>query len=278
MPLDDSPIANNDINNTLSGLAVSGDVSTNDYLSIDGGNTWSLLTGVSNGTLVFNPDGSYTYTSDSGYVGTDSFTYTLCDGNGDCSQATVSITVNPPLSPSTNNPPVAVNDNTTGISNTPISGNLLSNDYDPDGDSLSASVIPVTPPSHGTVTINPDGTYTYIPDSSYVGTDSFTYEVCDNGTPVQCSQGTVTITILPLTTNITVANDDNYITQYNTPLLGDVSLNDYDPEGDIQGPYTLNTIPLNGTITFNTDGSFTTDHFITYLVYNIGLYDRFLVS
>ena len=61
------------------------------------------ITSPSSGTAVINNNGTpgdpsddiLTYTPDPGYVGTDSFTYTLCDSLSNCSTATVTILVNP---------------------------------------------------------------------------------------------------------------------------------------------------------------------------------------
>ena len=47
----------------------------------------------SHGALVFNTDGSFTYTPDLGYAGTDSFTYQATDGTDTSRFATVSVTV-----------------------------------------------------------------------------------------------------------------------------------------------------------------------------------------
>ena len=60
-------------------------------------------TAPSSGTLLFNNNGtpnnpsddSVIYTPDDGFLGTDSFEYTLCDNVGNCSTATVTILVNP---------------------------------------------------------------------------------------------------------------------------------------------------------------------------------------
>jgi VCBS repeat-containing protein len=48
-----------------------------------------------NGSLNFNPDGSFTYTPNANFNGTDSFTYQVNDGNGGTGTATVRLTINP---------------------------------------------------------------------------------------------------------------------------------------------------------------------------------------
>jgi parallel beta-helix repeat protein len=58
-----------------------------DALSVTGAST------PANGTTVVNADGSITYTPAAGYVGTDSFTYTISDGRGGVGGASVSVTV-----------------------------------------------------------------------------------------------------------------------------------------------------------------------------------------
>ena len=79
--------------------------------------------------------------------------------------------------------PLAVNDSSyvtamstaLNVSSTP----LLQNDWDPEGSTLSASV--VTQPANGTLSNfnSSTGTFTYTPSTSYVGLDSFTYKVSD---------------------------------------------------------------------------------------------------
>jgi ELWxxDGT repeat protein len=57
--------------------------------------TASVVSGPANGTLAFNPDGSFTYTPNAGYVGPDSFTYQASDGFDPSNVATVSLTAAP---------------------------------------------------------------------------------------------------------------------------------------------------------------------------------------
>lgn len=52
------------------------------------------VNGPTNGTLQLNVDGSFVYTPNAGYVGSDSFTYEVCDASGNCTTGTVQITVN----------------------------------------------------------------------------------------------------------------------------------------------------------------------------------------
>ena len=54
-----------------------------------------LVEDVQNGTLALNPDGSFIYTPDPGFVGTDRFTYVAFDGTDESAPATVSIEVTP---------------------------------------------------------------------------------------------------------------------------------------------------------------------------------------
>ena len=54
-----------------------------------------LVDDVSNGSLILNPDGSFTYTPDQDFSGTDTFTYRANDGTTDSNLATVTLTVDP---------------------------------------------------------------------------------------------------------------------------------------------------------------------------------------
>jgi uncharacterized repeat protein (TIGR01451 family) len=87
------PVAVNDLVIPDENIPFNGNVSGNDTLSLDGGNVWSLLSGPSHGTITFNADGSYVYTSYLGFNESDTFYYNLCDANNDCSTAFVRLIV-----------------------------------------------------------------------------------------------------------------------------------------------------------------------------------------
>ncbi|MFT7036018.1 MAG: CshA-type fibril repeat protein, partial [Cyclobacteriaceae bacterium] len=193
-PVNDPPIAMDDEGETDFETPVTGDLIGNDE-DPDGDNltvTPTPVTPPSNGTVVLNPDGSYTYTPEDGFVGTDTFVYQVCDDGipSICDEAKVIITVN-----STNQPPVAVDDETITDSITPAEGNVLDNDSDPDGDNLTVNPNPISNPINGTLILNPDGSYVYTPDPQFEGTDSFEYEVCDDGVPSLCTIAEVVITV-----------------------------------------------------------------------------------
>ena len=94
--VNDEPLANNDSASTSEDSAVVIDVAANDS-DIDGSLDLSsivVVTDVSHGTLVDNADGSLTYTPDSDYYGSDSFTYQLSDNEaGTSAVASVSLSV-----------------------------------------------------------------------------------------------------------------------------------------------------------------------------------------
>ncbi len=162
-------------------------VLTNDYDMEGDPMTPSVVSNPSHGTLTFNSDGSFTYEPDTHYVGSDSFTYNLSDGATDGTTATVLINV-------TNSAPYAGNDSFTILHDHSLTASVpgvLMNDYDMDGDPITATLMSST--SHGTLTFNSDGSFTYEPDFQYVGSDSFTYTPTDGIT--EGSAATVMITV-----------------------------------------------------------------------------------
>ncbi|MEO8671626.1 MAG: Ig-like domain-containing protein [Tahibacter sp.] len=145
------------------------------------------------GAAVKNTDGSVSYTANAGYVGSDSFSYTISDGHGGSATAQVSVAV----SGAGNRPPVAVDDEVVLIKGTGIDINVLGNDSDPDGDRLR--VIEV---SHNTffnvdLSINPDGTIRYVHHHGTQGIDWVTYTISDDHGHTATARVKVVILQLP---------------------------------------------------------------------------------
>jgi len=152
----------------------------------------SLATGPRHGTLVMGDKGSFDYTPDADFHGSDSFTYVANDGQSDSAAATVTITVDP-----VNDVPVAGDDAFTTLEDQALSvpaNGVLANDQDADGDSLSAVLL--TEPANGTVTLNADGSFEYVPGEGFHGSDSFTYVANDGQS--DSAAATVTITVDPV--------------------------------------------------------------------------------
>ncbi|WP_299556743.1 endonuclease [Seonamhaeicola sp.] len=145
----------------------------------------------SKGGTVSDERTHYLYTPKPGFVGDDTFTYTLCDDDApaNCSTATVTITVTDEGNPTAENDAVNVLENKTKV----IS-NLLENDAAIDDAVLTSIDDALT---EGTVVLNGDGTVSYTPKTDFVGTDSFTYTICDDDEPTNsCATATVTLTVI----------------------------------------------------------------------------------
>ncbi|MCW3461912.1 DUF7927 domain-containing protein [Chitinophaga nivalis] len=106
-----------------------------------------------------------------------------------------------------NNPPIAVDDRYTTKRDVPVSGNVLTNDSDPENQPLTVTTTPVTPPQNGTVQQRADGTFTYTPNPGFTGTDSYVYQVCDN--QGACATATVTIIVQAAEMDLTVSKVAN---------------------------------------------------------------------
>ena len=185
----------------------------------------------SNGTVTAYSD-SVTYHPNTGWTGTDTFTYSLTDHHGHAVTGTVTVTVG-----STNRNPTASGDSIVTNQNTPTTFDPRSNDSDPDGDALNISA--VTTPTHGTATINGGSSITYAPATGYTGSDSFSYTVADGHSGT--ASGTISATVQASGGNLppTAANDVMAILQTHTLGTGytptktiDPRVNDSDPDGD----------------------------------------------
>jgi hypothetical protein len=127
------------------------------------------------------------YTPALNYHGTDSFQYTISDGNGGTDTATVSVTITP-----VNDNPTAVND----VASVPGSFTsylmVLGNDSDVDGNMISLSGIPVAP-TKGTASIS-GNMIQYTPNAGFAGTDTLTYEISDGAGGFATAVVAITVT------------------------------------------------------------------------------------
>ncbi|MDG9793672.1 Ig-like domain-containing protein [Brucella anthropi] len=161
----------------------------------------SAVTPGAHGSVVVNPDGTITYTPKPGFVGTDTYTYTVLSG-GTEETTTVTVTVN-------NQPPVTEPESVIAPEDTPVTGNLLGNDSDPDGDAISitrfeingSTYLPgekVSIPDIGVLVIKADGSYSFEPVANWNGkVPTVTYTVSD-GNDGGSTTSTLDIEITPV--------------------------------------------------------------------------------
>lgn len=150
---------------------------------------------VSNGTLVLNNDGSFSYTPNAEFSGAESFSYRVCNDGQPVFCSTANVTINVV---NINDAPIIGNDNISINKDSTAIGNLLINDTDIEGDNLTMTTNPIIYPQNGSAVLQSDGTYFYFPIAGFVGVDSFSYRVCDDGAPQSCSEGMVYINVQPL--------------------------------------------------------------------------------
>jgi CshA-type fibril repeat protein len=180
-----------------------------------------------------------------------------------------------------NDTPLAVNDVKSGAEDANITGNVLTNDTDPESTSLSISQFAVTGVSGtfnpgqtatisgvGTLVINSDGTYTFTPDANYNGTVPVaTYTLSDGSAT---STATLSLTVTPVNDAPTAVNDTDTTPEFTVLNGTTVFGNDTDPDGDaltvtqftVNGisyaaSATAQTIPGVGTIILRADGTYT---------------------
>ena len=273
--VNDAPVATGDSYNatedtTLTINAANGVLDNDTDVDADDVNTLTAVldTDVSNGTLTLNPDGSFSYLPDPQYSGSDSFTYHANDGVVDSGTVTVNITV-----AAVNDAPVAnddsdaswITDEDTLLTVTVAS--VLDNDTDEENDTLTVSAADTTSAKGAAVSVNPDGTFSYDPsaastiqvlDAGDFDTDTFNYTVTDGN-----STDTATVTIaLTGVNDAPVAIGDSYNAAEDTTLTinaaNGVLDNDSDVDADDANTITavLDTDVSNGTLTLNSDGSF----------------------
>lgn len=199
-PVNDAPVAVADVNNSVIGTVLI-PVLANDTDA--DGNTLTLVSatqGANGATALSGND--VLYTPNSAYLGADTFTYVVSDGQGGTATGTVTLAV---LPAGTNVAPVAVDDTVSVKLDTPKTIAVLANDTDANsGDTLTVGS--VTSPAHGTAVVDATGKVLYTPVTGYSGPDSFTYIVRDQAGLIDT--GTVNITVKTATSGDDDDNDD----------------------------------------------------------------------
>ncbi|HGY9594266.1 TPA: Ig-like domain-containing protein, partial [Vibrio campbellii] len=219
-PLNDAPVANDDSAATDEDTPVTIDVLPNDT-DIDGDTLTIVNASVpaEQGTVEI-VDGKLVFTPAENFNGEATISYTVSDGALEDS-AEVSVTVNP-----VNDAPVANDDSAVTDEDTPVTIDVLPNDTDVDGDTLTI-VNASVPADQGTVEIV-DGKLVFTPAENFNGEANINYTVSDGELE---DSAEVTVTVNPIN-DAPVANDDSAVTDEDTPVTINVLPNDTDVDGD----------------------------------------------
>ncbi|HEX5308817.1 MAG TPA: Ig-like domain-containing protein [Solirubrobacteraceae bacterium] len=246
-----------------------------------------LVSGPVHGSLALHKDGSFDYTPEAGYHGSDSFTYKDEDGNSESNTATVTLTVEQvDQSPSVGVPgsPQSTGENSPLTFSSAGIGAFTAADSDSEGEServvLTAEHGTLTPGSTSGLEATGSGSakltlkgaiaaldagldgLTYEPDHDYSGSDAVTIEIDDlghtgTGGPLTASGG---VAIEVTKTAFDKAVDDSYSVEENAELkvaAPGVLVNDTDSDTpSLPLEAVLVSGPVHGLLTLHKDGSF----------------------
>jgi len=207
--------------------------------------SYSLVQAPEFGRVDIGTDGTYVYTPDRNYVGTDSFLWAATD-DSNASTGPVRVDINVAEE---NDPPVVQDNGFVGQEDEVLDGALVATD--PDGDDLTWSVR--TQPANGTLNLNTNfGSFSYTPDPNFFGADSFEVVASDAFADSEPSTVDVTITSVndrPVVTPAVLVTDED------TPLTGTALATDVEAE---TLSYRIGEPPRNGIVAINANnGEFT---------------------
>ncbi|WP_282249176.1 tandem-95 repeat protein [Vibrio campbellii] len=272
-PINDAPVANDDSAVTDEDTPVTIDVLPNDT-DVDG-DTLTIVNAsvpVDQGTVEI-VDGKLVFTPAENFNGEATISYTVSDGELEDS-AEVSVTVNP-----VNDAPVANDDSAVTDEDTPVTIDVLSNDTDVDGDTLTI-VNASVPADQGTVEIV-DGKLVFTPAENFNGEANISYTVSDGALD---DSAEVSVTVNPVN-DAPVANDDSAVTDEDSPVTIDVLPNDTDVDGDTLSivnasvPADQGTVEIvDGKLVFTPADNFNGEATISYTVSDGELEDSAEVS
>ncbi|NEP73968.1 MAG: hypothetical protein F6K25_18030 [Okeania sp. SIO2G4] len=167
----------------------------------------------------------------------------------------------------TNNPPVAVDDTASTDEDSLFSGNVLTNDTDPENDTLTVTEVngeaadvgtELTLTSGALLTVNSDGTFDYDPNGQFESlgagestTETFTYTIDDgNG---ETDTATATVTIDGVNDGPILAQEiDDQIISTNENLSFDTSVYFSDVDTNDTLTYSASNLPSGFSIDANT--------------------------
>ncbi|ROZ61645.1 Ig-like domain-containing protein [Ramlibacter sp. WS9] len=205
----------------------------------------AIVAGPVHGTVTLNADGSFSYRANPDYNGADSFTYRVSDGELDSGTATVAINVT-----AVNDAPTVTDQAFSVAEDGVLEGSFFATVADVDSTQFMPMVL--GHPSHGTLTVNADGSFRYEAHPDYFGSDDFLYVVSDGA--LTSNMATIRIDVRPVNDAPTLVSQSLTVAE-DTPLTGSLLAFAVDIDSDNLS-VTIVSGPAYGTLTLNTDGTF----------------------
>jgi ELWxxDGT repeat protein/VCBS repeat-containing protein len=209
------------------------------------------LSGAPDGMTIDSSAGVVQWTPATDQTVPQEFTILLTDAAGNVTSQAVELAV---LGGVPTYPDQYVTDEDTGLT-VDVDSGVLVNDGDDQSSPLTAAL--ADGPAHGTLTFNADGSFTYTPDGNFFGEDSFTYTASDGVATGNVAKVTITVDSIP---DPPSPAGDAYVLDEDTTLTVEIAdgvlANDVDADGDELAVEVVSS-PSMGTLTLNTDGSFT---------------------
>ncbi|WP_321393402.1 tandem-95 repeat protein [Emcibacter sp.] len=226
--------------------------------------TYAITSGNDDGAFVIDPQSGEVTVADGSLLDHETessrtLTVEVADGNGGTDSVELVVNID-----DVNEGPVAVADSFSGTEDQAVSGNVLINDTDVDGDSLSVVADTIVTANGGTVELAADGSFTYTPAENFHGEDSFSYTMSDGS---QTDSASATLTVAPDNDGPVVGSVDLGATAEDNSITfsaGDLLANASDVDGDLLSVSSVDVDPAFGSVTDNGDGTWTfspTDNF-----------------
>lgn len=232
----DAPVAQADSASTAEDTQVTVNVLANDS-DVDGDTLSITAANSSNGAVSF-AGSNITFTPAQDFNGPALVSYTITDGNGNSDSANLTVDVQ-----ADNDAPVAANDSANTNEDTNVIVDVLANDSDVDGDTLSVTAVSA---SSGAASVNANGDVLYTPPADFNGPVTLNYTVSDGNGGTDSASVSVTVNAV---NDAPVTNPDSGTVNEDSSVTIDVLTNDTDVDGDALS--ITNATSPNGSVTFS---------------------------
>ncbi len=230
--IDDPPIAVPDQVTARAGTTVGIPVTGNDYDPDGEAIAVSEVKAPGHGTAVIASASTVSYAPEAGYAGTDTFEYTIVDGNG--TEATATVTVQLLAADAVNQAPKATDDAAETSENTPVDISVLANDLDPERDPLRIGEF-ASDQGSVSATVGRDGlpALHFVPATDFFGSATLTYEA-EDVRGARSEKATVTVDVASRDQDNRPPRTAPDAVRVRRDLEIDVPVlaNDVDPDGD----------------------------------------------